>query len=265
MRFKDTAKSRDTIQSVERSFRILEIIGDDENIGVTDIASKLDVPKSTAHHYLRTLESLGYIDNDDGTYSLGIGLLNLGGAARSNQQLYHLAKNDVDELAAQTGEQARLIGEHRGYEITLHQSTGENLTEPYDPLGTIKQLHCTAAGKAFLAELSKPELDRIIEGIEFVEHTENTITDSDELRSELRSVHDEGVAYDDEERYEGIRCVAASVGSKDIGPYGAISVSAPIERMDNERFRGAIPDLIQNYAGVVGVTTNYYWAEDSFE
>jgi DNA-binding IclR family transcriptional regulator len=265
MRFRDTAESGDTIQSVERSFRILEIIGDNEDVGVTDIAARIDVPKSTVHHYLRTLESLGYIDNDDGRYSLGIGFLNLGGIARSNQRLYRLAKDDVDELAAQTGEQARLIGEHRGYGITLYQSTGENLTEPYDPLGTTEQLHCTAAGKAFLAELSKPELDRMIGDIEFVKHTENTITDPDELRRELRAVRDESVAYDDEERYEDIRCVAASAGSKDIGPYGAISVSAPVERMDDERFRDDIPDLLQNFAGVVGVNTNYYWAEDSFE
>lgn len=265
MRFRDTAESGDTIQSVERSFRILEIIGDNEDVGVTDIATRLNIPKSTVHHYLRTLESLGYINNDSGTYSLGIGLLNLGGPARSNQRLYRLAKNDVDELAARTGEQARLIGEHRGYEITLYQSTGENLTEPYEPLGTIEQLHCTAAGKAFLAELPERELESMIGDIEFVKHTEKTITDPDELRRELRKVRDEGVAYDDEERDEGVRCVAASVGSKDVGPYGAISVSAPVERMDDERFRDTIPDMIQNYAGVVGVNTNYYWAEDSFE
>ncbi len=265
MRFGDADESGDTIQSVERSFRILEIIADDEDVGVTDIAARMDIPKSTVHHYLRTLESLGYIDNDGGTYSLGIGFLNLGGVARSNQRLYRLAKNDVDELAARTGEQARLIGEHRGFGITLYQSTGENLTEPYDPIGTIEQLHCTAAGKAFLAELSDSKLDGMIGEIEFVKHTDNTIIDPEKLRRELRDVREEGVAYDDEERYEGIRCVAASVGSKDIGPYGAISVSAPVERMDDDRFRVAVPDLIQNYAGVVGVNTNYYWAEDTIE
>ncbi|MFB6151458.1 MAG: IclR family transcriptional regulator [Haloarculaceae archaeon] len=253
---------RDTIQSVEKAFRVLEAVRDGGPAGVTEIASRIGAPKSSVHHYARTLESMGYLDKDGGAYDLGIRLLSLGGPARSNQHLFQLARDDVDDLAERTGEQARLIREQDGYEITLYQATGENLPEPYGPLGGIDPLHCTAAGKAFLAELSETEVAQFLDELDLTPRTPNTITEPEELRRELEAIRERGVAFDDRERYEGVRCVAAAIGTDATGSSGAISVSGPVERMDDERFRETIPDVIQNYAGVVEVNTVYSeWAE----
>jgi DNA-binding IclR family transcriptional regulator len=254
------------IKSVERAFTILELIRDREEVGVTELAADLDCAKSTVHHYTKTLEALDYLENDDGQYRLGIRLLGLGGPARANQQLYQLAKDDVDEIAAETGEQARLIAEQNGYGITLYQSAGENISEPYGPLGSIEHLHCTAAGKAFLAELAPERAGEFIDNIDFVAYTENTITDPEQLVAELDAIRERGVAFDDEERYEGVRCVATAVTSKTDEPYGAISVAGATDRMNGERYHREIPDLIQNVAGVVEVNTAYSdWAERSHQ
>ena len=254
------------IKSVEKAFAILELIRDRETVGVTELAADLDCAKSTVHHYIKTLEALDYLENDDGQYRLGIRLLGLGGPARANQQLYQLAKDDVDEIAAETGEQARLIAEQNGYGITLYQSTGENVSEPYGPLGSIEHLHCTAAGKAFLAELTPERASDFIDDIDFVAHTENTITDPEELLAALETIRKRGVAFDDQERYQGVRCVATAVTSKTDQPYGAISVAGASERMGGDRYQKSIPDLIQNVAGVVEVNTAYSdWAERSHQ
>lgn len=183
--------------------------------------------------------------------------MTLGGSAREQEQLYQLGKNDVKRLATETGEKARLIVERNGYGITLYQATGENVDETITHVGSREDLYCTAAGKAFLAELSDEELDSYLSERDFKQYTDRTITDSEELRTELEKIRTDGVAFDDGEFYQGLRCVAAPIVVSDGGLLGAFSVSAPVERMGDHRFKTKLPDQLQNIVGVVEINTTY--------
>ncbi|ELY96884.1 IclR family transcriptional regulator [Natrialba taiwanensis] len=246
-----------TIQSVESALAVVEVIRRKERAGVTEIANELDRSKSTVHHYVTTLVKHDYLEKVDGEYQLSLRFLTLGGQVREREQLYHLGKDDVDKLAQETGEQARLIVERNGSGITLYQATGNRVTEPITHVGSIEALYCTAAGKVFLAELSDEELDSYLDSVSITPYTENTITDADKLRGELDKIQDRGVAFDDEERYEGYRCVASAISTEERELFGALSVSAPIDRMNEERFRTDIPNQLQNVAGVVEINTTY--------
>ncbi|WP_049942057.1 IclR family transcriptional regulator [Haloterrigena turkmenica] len=246
-----------TIQSVESALEVVDVIRRKERAGVTEIANELDRSKSTVHHHVATLTKHDYLDKVDGEYQLSLRFLTLGGQVREREQLYHLGKDDVEKLAQETGEQARLIVDRNGFGITLYQATGDRVTEPITHVGSIEELYCTAAGKVFLAELSDAELDSYLSETSYTPYTEETITDSDELREELEEIRDRGVAFDDEERYEGYRCVAAAISTEAREPFGALSVSAPVERMGEERFRTDVPNQLQNVAGVVEINTTY--------
>ncbi|RDI70188.1 IclR family transcriptional regulator [Halopelagius longus] len=255
-----------TIQSVETALSVLEYIREHGEVGVSEAATVLDCSKSTVHHHLTTLVERGYVEKVDGRYRLGLTFLALGGEVRERQRLYHLGKDDVDALADRTGEKARLIVEHDGRGITLYQSTGENVadTDTHTHVGSVEELHCTAAGKAFLAELSADELDAYLADAPLTAYTDATITDPDALREELEAIRSRGVAFDDEERYEGVRCVASAI---DVGTgelLGALSVSGPTERIDDDRFRTDIPNRIQNVVGVVEINTTYSEWTDAF-
>ncbi len=123
---------------------------------------------------------------------------------------------------------------------------GNNAIQIDTHTGEAVYLHNTALGKAILAHLPKERVEEIIDRHGLPSKTDRTITDKKELFETLEGVHERGIAFDDEERINGLRCVAVPIldNGKTIG---AISVSGPKSRMDNERFREGIPNkLSQN-------------------
>lgn len=244
------------IQSVGRAFEILEFVRVNGGVTVTELAGELGVSKATAHHYLATMTADGYLTAEEGTYDLGLSLLALGGAARSRSQLYDHARSTVDELAADTGELVQLWTEHDDWGIVLYQAHGRVGDVPLET-GSREPLYCTAAGKAFLAELPREAVDRIVAATGFERYTDRTITDADALAAELSTVRSQGVAFDEGERFEEIRCVASPVRSVSGDPLGAISVTGPADRLSGERFTGEIPRKIRNVAGTVEITSVY--------
>ncbi|WP_082146812.1 helix-turn-helix domain-containing protein [Halostagnicola sp. A56] len=117
-----------TIQSVESALDVVEVIRQKERAGVTEIANELDRSKSTVHHYVTTLVKHDYLDKVDGEYQLSLRFLTLGGQVRERERLYHLGKDDVEELAQETGEQTRLIVERNGSGITLYEFSEKSIT-----------------------------------------------------------------------------------------------------------------------------------------
>ncbi|OVE85434.1 IclR family transcriptional regulator [Natronolimnobius baerhuensis] len=256
------SESGKTIKSIETMLEILESIRRREEAGVTEIASDIGMSKSTVHHYVKTLELYNCLEKTNGRYRFGLQFLTYGGQARTGHRLYQLAKDDVDRLAAETGEEVRLAVEQQGYGITLYQSTGEHIDTARSYVGRVEELHCTAAGKAFLAALPENRVDTLLEDLDLKAFTPQTITDRTELEAELEQIRSRDVAFDDEERHEGVRCVAVSITNRSGELLGAISVSGPTARISGERFTTTIPNQLQNIVGVVEVNTTYSeWAE----
>jgi DNA-binding IclR family transcriptional regulator len=246
-----------TLKSVDTAMEVIEALSELEAAGVTEIADAVGRSKSTVHHYVKTLEHRDYLENDDGTYRLSLQFLALGGQVRERQALYRHGKSDVDRLAERTGEVARLVVEHDGKGLTLYQAAGEEVSSPITHVGTVEPLHCMAAGKAFLAELPPDERERYLSEMPLKANTPHTVTDVDTLCAEIEDVAESGVAFDDEECYDSVRCVAAAVKTAEDDLLGAISVSAPVSRLGDDRFREDIPDTLRNVAGVVEINTTY--------
>lgn len=245
------------IKSVGTVLSLLEEMCREEPIGVTELSETVDQSKGTVHHYLKTLEDRGYVERVGSEYTLGLRFLNLGGRARKRERIFQLSRDDVDRLAAETGEKARLIIERDWESITLYQATGDNVDSTRTHVGHIESLHSTAGGKALLAGKPDDEVEEYIESGELPARTDNTITDVDELWAEIERIRSSGVAVDDEEHYEDIRCVAAPVVVSEDRVLATLSISAPSHRMDEERFRSVIPGKLETAAGVVEVNTLY--------
>lgn len=88
-------------------------------------------------------------------------------------------------------------------------------------------------------------------------NTPKTITNTEQLLDELQEVRDRGVAFDDEEQIEGIRCVAPPVQSPEGTLLGAVSLSAPVERMDEERFQTTAPNAVQSTVDIIEANIGY--------
>jgi|AntDeeMinimDraft_5_1070356.scaffolds.fasta_scaffold09320_2 DNA-binding IclR family transcriptional regulator len=251
-----------TINSVDNAVHILDELLVRETAGVTELGEAVGLSKATVHHYLTTLRRHGFVQQVDGTYRLGLRPLSYGGAAREREAVFQSGKEGVDRLAATTGETARLVVERNGYAVTLYQSSERPLDEIPTTLGTREDLHSTAAGKAMLAALDDSSLDAFLERGELTRHTQNTIVDPATLRAEIADVRSQGIAFDDNEQFEGVRCVSTALVTDAGGLLGALSVSSSTANLPDEAFEEEFPQALQNVAGVIEINTAYRgWVE----
>ncbi|RBI60341.1 IclR family transcriptional regulator [halophilic archaeon] len=245
------------VKATQITLRIVETLQRLDGAGVTAIAQELDISKSSAHDYLSTLRESGYVVKQDSEYSVGLRFLDLGAHARQKRKIYSEAKNEVDELADETGEFANLMVEEHGLGIYLHRGVGERAVNVDVHVGRQVHLHNTALGKALLAHMSEERVAEIIDEHGLPSTTDQTITDRDHLREELDEITNQGVAFDDEERLSGLRCVAVPILDQDDCAVGAISISGPTSRMTETRYQEELPARLQQSANVIELNVNF--------
>ncbi len=228
----------DGVKSVERAFEILERIGMAKNgIGVTELASELDMYKSTIHRVLTSLSSLGYVvkDGESGRYKLGYKLLEVSSRLLNNHDIRQVALPFLRELAEWTNEVVHLVVRDKGQVVYIEKVEGAETIRMHSQIGSRVPVHCTSVGKAILAHLPEEEVRGIIERYGLAKHTEHTIGDEAALFEHLQQVRQCGYALDLEENEIGITCVAAPVYNYKGEAIAAISVSGPTMRMPTER------------------------------
>jgi DNA-binding IclR family transcriptional regulator len=246
-----------SVQSVETTFSILEALHDRAGAGVTELASALSVPKSTVHNHLQTLERNEYVVSDDGTYRVGCRFLELAAHARDRRAIYEVARPEVDRIAEETGELSGVVVEEHGRGVFLHRAKGDRAVHVDTHAGKRISLHGAALGKAILAQLPRERVDDIVERHGLPALTENTITDRDALREELAEVRETGIAFDDEERLDGLRSVGAAITGPDDEVLGAVSVAGPTSRLRDDRFREELPEVVRSAVNVIDLNVTY--------
>lgn len=245
------------VRATMRTFEILEQLRDSGSARVTDLADDLGVAKSTVHNHLRTMEEEGYVVKEAGQYRLGLQFLSFPHSLLESNRLYQAAKPEVDEFVEKTDERCQVMVKEKDHGVYIYQATGTRSITTQSRVGTKVELHSTSIGKALLAYQPQAVVDRVIEDDGLPGHTENTITDPDELKAALETVRDEGVAFDDEEGLLGLRCIAAPVRNSDGESIGAISVSGPSTRINGDRFREELPKRIKQTAQAIEIKYRY--------
>ncbi|WP_415383317.1 IclR family transcriptional regulator [Halosimplex sp. TS25] len=141
--------------------------------------------------------------------------------------------------------------EENGVGVYLYHRRGDSSIRMDPHIGQRVPLHATALGRTILAHLPDESTESILEEHELPKYTSQTIADRTKLREELRAVREEGIAFDDEMRHEGLRCVAAPILDNGDRVLGAISVSGPISDFHGERFRSELPAIVEDAANTV--------------
>ncbi|WP_135305052.1 IclR family transcriptional regulator [Haloarcula amylovorans] len=250
-------QNSNAVKTARTTFAILEELKERNEATVTELTDAFDLSKSSLHNYLTTLEADGYVVKNGNTYEVGLRLLDLGGHARHRQRLYDIAREEVTELAEETGELANLLVEQHGKGVYLHRAHGVDAVKTDSYIGQRVYLHNTGLGNAILAHLPRERIEEILDRHGMPATTENTITDQEELFSHLERVREEGVAFDDEARVKGLRCVAVPIVNNNDTVEGAISVSGPTSRFQDERFREELPAKLKSVANVIELNITY--------
>jgi len=227
------AKSRGSTTSVERAIDVLMLFTTSQGatLGITEIATELDISKAVVHRILTSLCDRDVVIADPETrrYSLGPGVLQLASAYRSRLDLRTLARQTLVQLSRTTDETATLSLRHGWSRTYVDQVTPDREVTMTVSLGRMFPLHAGASSKALLAFLPSEEIDAYLATGAIDALTPQTIVDRDALRSELESIRRVGYAVSFGERQAGAASVAAPVFS-DEGPVGVVSICGPLER-----------------------------------
>lgn len=244
------------VGAVERAFGVVSVLRESGPMRITDVASELEMPTSTAHVHLKTLADLGYAVKTPEGYRLSLRFLRDGSAVRSDLNVYTVAKQEIDDLAWKTGEVANLGVEEDGQRVILYQSEGDEAVYDNALVGEFTHMHWTALGKALLAEYSKTDVEQIVDRHGLPTATTATIDEIDTLHEELDRISENGFALEDEERRDGIRSIAVPIVVES-RLAGAISLSGPKERFDDERIHDELLPALRDCANVIEVRATY--------
>lgn len=245
---------KNKVDATRTTLRILETLQQLGEAGATEIASHVDVSKGAVHNHLSTLQHEEYVmRTDNGEYRIGFRFLDLAHSARQRVNIYDLVAREVDKLAEETGEMALYTREEHGLGVCLYRSRGENSVETSLYVGYRSHLHHTAVGKAILAHKSPEDAKEIIERRGLPQQTEATITDTDELFTQLQTVREKGVAVNRGETIPGLVGVGAPIIDQNNSVKGAISIIGPVSRMSDERLHGEIADSIMRSVNIIEI------------
>jgi len=249
------ATQPDQVDSVRTSVRIIDALDERGPSGLTDLADRLEIPKSTAYVHLSTLVDQGLVIKDEGNYRLSLRFLEIGASARA-QTLFGEAKDEVEGVADDTGQLVNLMIEEDGLGVYIYSVRGPDAVDLDTTPGRHFPLNTTALGKAILAYMDDDRVEEIIDQHGLPARTDRTVTDHGELLDQLESIRERGYARDDEENLRGISCVAVPI-RVERGVVGALSVSAPANRMDDREFFERVCTSLRDATNVIEVSIEY--------
>lgn len=226
------------IGSVQRALDILNIFeARSPELGTTEIAEAISLPKSTAAGLIHTLEVNGYLEQntENRKYRLGYKLAERAGLFLNQYDLRQVAAPYLHALLEECNESVNLALRRGSDMVYIERMHGTNMLGFRSEIGKRERVHSTALGKAYLAYLSRDEIQDFTAHHEFTPLTQNTITNVELFAADLACVRQRGYAIDDEENELGGRCVAAPILDFDSRPVAAISISVPLQRMPDAR------------------------------
>lgn len=231
------AETKNPIQVIERMMKLLDVLSHyHDPVSLKQLALETGLHPSTAHRILAAMSSSGFVERaEPGTYRLGIRLLELGNVVKSRINIRAAAMPKMQALHEAIGESVNL-GVRQGDEIVYVErtSSGRSSVRVVHLVGARAPLHVTAVGKLYLAEGSKASLREYAQRTGLPGATPTSITTLAALEKEIDRVRRHGIAYDNEEIEQGLRCVAAPVRDDSGEMVAGLSVSAPAERYNPE-------------------------------
>lgn len=225
------------MQSVDRICKIIETVVDSKDgIGVIEISEAVELPASTTHRILTSLAGLNYVTQDriSKKYTPGRVLFAISGKLVRENSLAELGRPFLMELSDKTGETVHfcVLEDYKTYLVDKVRSN-KNLTHTSN-MSFRDEPYITSFGKVLLANMSNDKIEEYLSSTPLTKRTENTITDSKELRAEFEKIRNQGFAVDNEEAEEGLFCIAAPLHDLKGQVSAAISISGPAFRIKDD-------------------------------
>ena len=223
---------QNTIKSLDRAMVVLRELARMESATLSGLARSLGESPATVYRVLVTLAGHGVVEGDEAaqTWHIGPGAFLIGSAFLRRTSLVERARPALRRLMEATGETANLGVESEGAVLFVSQVETHASIRAFFPPGTRAPMHGSGIGKALLAGLPPERLALHLAG-PLERFTPRTLAEAAALEADLAATRARGYAVDDEERTEGMRCVAAAIRDAHGETVAGLSVSGPSGRI----------------------------------
>ncbi len=229
--------AQNTIKSLDRAMEMLEYLSEGPGKALTTLASDLGQSPATIYRILITLEGRGLVEFDqvDQVWHVGPRAFVIGARFLRRTSVVERARPILRALMEETGETANLGIAQHGHVLFVSQVETHASIRAFFPPGTLTRMHASGIGKALLAEMDAPRIERFLAAAPLEQFTEFTLVTPEALMADLRAIRERGYSIDGEERNLGMRCIAAPVFDIHKEPVAGISVSGPTSRIGTDQ------------------------------
>lgn len=249
---------RYSLSSVSNAVRVLCAFSAAEpEMGVSELARRLGLGKSTVHRLLSTLSEGDLIERNprSGKYRLGLKVYELGTVVSSRLNLHEAVALHIDELRDLTGETVHVGILDGGEVVYVERRESPHTLRLFGHVGHRNLAHCTSTGKVLLAHIADEEFEEVMEEAILEARTPYTITDVGGLRREMEKVREHGYAMNMNEAEVGVASIAAPIRDNMGRVIAAISIAGPTTRFQPDamgRLTSAVVGTAAEISGRLG-------------
>jgi IclR family KDG regulon transcriptional repressor len=223
----------DGIRSIQRALQILEHLSrNPDGLALSALAARLELPASTCHRILSTLEAAGFAHRwaERGKYSLGYRLCELASqSATLDTLVLSVARDAMEQLNGQLGETCNLARREGLVARYIFQVAPRTAVRLFTAVGSAVPLYSTGVGKVLLTDAPEAVVASVVQHMPAL--TPTTITDAAALRLEIDRIRQRGYAIDNEEHQEGVMCVAVPIHDFTGAIHASLSTAGPTTRI----------------------------------
>lgn len=232
-------KKKSSAPALTRGLNIIEFLASqDKDISFSEIRLHLKIPSASLQRLLTVLQEKDYLrqNPENGKYQSGLKLITLGSVLLSRLDLRTVARPFMQKLMVKTGETVELAVLDKNEILYIDKYESVESVRLVAQVGSrYTTLYPTAVGKVFLTYMPEEQFEQIIRKCGLKKFTENTITDLEKLKKELKEVRLKGYAFDDQEVRLGVRRIAAPIFDSSNQLAGVIGIAGPTFRMRKSR------------------------------
>lgn len=226
-----------SVQSLDRAFDIMEALcAARDGLPIHMLSEQTGLHKSTVHRLLSSMAARGYVCKDEysGRYRMTTKLYALSGQVVDHLDLVQIARHPMEDLCRTVHETIHLVIPEGTDIVYVHKvEADQGAIRMFSRIGMRRPMYCTGVGKAMMACMTDEQVNHIWETSDIQSYTPHTITTRERLQDVLNEIREHDCAFDNEENELGVRCIAAAIRDYTGNVCGALSISAPLNRMSD--------------------------------
>jgi len=246
------------VQSINRVLDIIEVLcTEQEGLGVTEIAKRVNLHKSTAHRLTTTLANRGYLNKArNGNYKIGLKLIQATSCYINSLELQTEARPYIAQITNELGLTAYLGYLDGDQVVYIEKMDVYPSAKMYAQIGMRVHAYCSSLGKCLLANYSNTELEVVMKDCSFIKFTPKTIDSMDKLHKEIAKVRKKGWGIDDEEHEIGHRCIGAPIYDYRGDIIASVSARGSVNVLTDERIEPTA-EYLKNVAKEISQSMGY--------